>query len=365
MEVSAPALRRNLAHVRDIVGPEARILPVVKTDAYGLGLEGAVQALEPGSPWGYGIDTVEEGRRLRTLGIDRPVLLLAPIPPGDFEAAVASRLRLSISSIEALRRVANSAATLGVDALVHVEVDTGMGRTGFVWNDAESWGPEINALTGQGVGWEGVFTHFLSAGDLRSEGMSEQVDRFRRALDAIDGLDGESRIEHLCNSAGMLRRPDLAAGLVRPGIFLYGGRSWPGLPEADPVLAVRARIVLVREVPEGTTLGYGATYQSTRPERWATLGIGYGDGIPRSLGNGGEVIAAGKRVPVIGRISMGMTVVDITDLPRTFGDVGDEVTLLGEEGGERISVEEIAGISGTIAHEVLTRLSPRLPRIWL
>ena len=365
VEVSEPAFRRNFERVRELAGPGVGILPVVKSNGYGLGLAEVVKALEPLEPWGYGIETVGEGRTLRSLGVERPALLLAPIPLRDVEIAVVSDLRMSVSSIDALGHVVDTASSLDREAIVHVEVDTGMGRAGFDWRDVDEWGREVIALSGERVRWEGIYTHFYAAADLESDAMLEQADRFADVLRVLGELREEGWIEHMCNSSGLVRRPDLAGGLARPGIFLYGGRSWPGLPGSDPVVAIRSRIVLVREVPEGTTLGYGATYRAQRQERWATLGIGYGDGIPRSLGNGGVVLVGGRRVPIIGRISMGMTVVDITDLPESSGRVGDEVTFVGEDSGELISLEEVARVSGTITHEVLTRLPSRLPRVWI
>ncbi len=365
VEVSSSALRQNFEYVRTIVGPGIGILPVVKADGYGLGLTELVRVLEPSAPWGYGIETVDEGRKIRSLGVMRPVLLLAPIPPGEVEAAIDSDLRLGISSIDALKCVVGVASTLGREAVIHVEVDTGIGRSGFDWRDVARWGPEVIVHTEKEVRWEGVFTHFYSADDLQCGAMTDQADRFADTLRVLSGLRDEGWIEHICNSAGLFGRYDFVGGLVRPGIFLYGGKSWLGLPQPDPVVAIKARIVLIREVPLGTILGYGATYRAGGRERWATLGIGYGDGIPRALGNGGEVLVGGRRVPIIGRISMGMIVVDITGLSESSGKVGDEVTFVGEDHGEYISLEEVARISGTISHEVLTGLSPRLPRIWV
>jgi alanine racemase len=153
--------------------------------------------------------------------------------------------------------------------------------------------------------------------------------------------------------------------MVRPGIFLYGGDAGEGLPDSEEVVKVRARIVLVREVAAGTTLGYGATYAATRTERWGTVGIGYGDGLPRALGNRGAALVRGHRVPIIGRISMDLTVVDITDLPGAEDAVGEIVTLIGSDGENRIPLEEAAGLAGTIGYEVLTGLTGRLPRVWL
>ena len=365
MEIHSSALRRNYERIRELVGPGPGILPVIKSNGYGLGMARVVEALEPLDPWGYGIETVEEGRTLRLLGIDRPALVMAPVPPLEVDAAVAAGLRLSISSLEALERVARAAREAGSSSRIHVEIDTGMGRAGFDWRRAGDWGAALHSIAGGDVEWEGVYTHFYSAADFGSRAIFEQVDRFRAALDALGPLGPGRWTEHLCNSSGIVRSPELAADLVRPGIFLYGGRSWPGVPDPDPVVAVRSRIVLVRDVPAGTTLGYGATYTSSKRERWATLGIGYGDGIPRALGSGGAVILGGRRVPIIGRISMGMIVVDITGVPESSAQVGEEVTIVGEDAGERITLEEVARISGSITHEILTRLSPRLPRVWL
>jgi alanine racemase len=167
------------------------------------------------------------------------------------------------------------------------------------------------------------------------------------------------------NSAAALRRPDLSLDLVRPGIFLYGGDAGEGLPEPEEVVAVRARIVLVKDVPAGTTLGYGSTYASTRAERWATLGIGYGDGLPRALGNRGSAVVRGQRVPIVGRISMDLTVVDVTDLPGPEATPGEIATLIGSDGKGRIPLEEAAALAGTIGYEVLTGLTSRLPRVWM
>jgi len=348
-----------------LVGPGTDVLPIVKANGYGLGISEVVDALESTSPWGYGVEAVEEGRTIRSDGVTRPILVLAPVPAGEVEGAVAADLRIAISSIDALRGVSDAVTASGRDAVVHVEVDTGMGRAGLPWQAAKEWGPQVLALTGERVRWEGIFTHFFAAGDLGSDAISDQADRFSEALEVLAAILPGGWLAHMCNSAGLLRRPDLHMQLVRPGIFLYGGRTWPGLPQSEPVVSVRSRVVLTRDVPPGSTVGYGATHRADGEERWATLGIGYGDGIPRALGNGGAVLLRGRRVPIIGRISMGMIVVDITSLRESSVEVGEEGTLIGEDGGERISVDEVAQVSGTISHEVLTRLSPRLPRVWL
>lgn len=341
------------------------MVPMVKADAYGLGVAGAVGVFEEEDPWGYGVATVPEGLAIRKLGVERPILVLSPAPADGIAEGVAAGLTFCVSEIEAVRRVVRAAEASGRDTSVHVEVDTGMGRAGFDWREVGLWGPAVRELTRGAVHWEGVFTHLHSADEPASDSVAIQSGRFQEVMQALDAMDWGGTLSHLANSAGVLRRPDLARSLVRPGIFLYGGAAGPDLSPPGEVVTLRARVVLAREVPAGTTLGYGATHQAQRAERWATLGIGYGDGLPRQLGNRGRGILAGRPVPIIGRISMDLTVVDITDLPGGMGEVGDVVTLLGTDGAERISLEEVAGLAGTIGYEILTGLTTRLPRVWL
>jgi len=372
VEVDPVALRANLATVRTAAGPGVGVLPMVKADAYGIGLREAVRELEPESPWGYGVATVPEGVRIRSFGIERPVLVLTPAPRDAIAAALASRLTLCVSDVDSLEAIVQTADALGVEAAVHIDVDTGMGRSGFDWREVGSWGPAVGALIGGRVSWEGTFSHFHSADEPGAPEAERQAGRFRDTVAALRGSapvgkapEGSAQggaLLHLSNSAAALRSPEFALDLVRPGIFLYGGRAGEGLPGPEEVVRVCARVVLVREVPPGTTLGYGATYRASRTERWATLGIGYGDGVPRCLGNRGEAVVGGGRAPIIGRISMDLTVVDITNLPRA--GVGDVATLIGKSGPAGISLDEVAGLAGTISYEILTGLTSRLPRVW-
>ncbi len=359
VEVGSEALRQNLQRIRASVGPAVKLVPMVKADAYGLGMEGVVKALEPANPWAFGVATVEEGRALRSLGVSRPVWVLSPTLPGVLEAAGEADLTVSVSHLATLDRLTELAPLTATPAF-HLEVDTGMGRAGFSWKDV---GPAFEAARraeAAGARWEGCFTHLHSADEAPGT-IQDQWARFQKALEAA-GERREDLLVHVLNSAGALRSPRYAADAVRPGIFLYGGRVGPGTPDPTEVVAVRARVVHLRDVPPGTSLGYGATYHARRAERWATVSIGYGDGLPRSLGNRGTALVRGRRAPIIGRISMDVTVVDITDASTV--EIGDVATFIGTDGDEHITLDEVAELAGTISYEILTGLTPRLPRIW-
>ena len=363
IEVQAASVRRNLRRIRDALGGDPALVPMVKADGYGLGMERVVSALEPTEPWGYGVATVEEGKRIRELGIDRPVLVMSPLPPGSYPVAVQEGLTPCLSDYAGLRRLEEEAVAAGRRADFHVEVDTGMGRSGFDWRRASEWGRVVTARHGEHLRWTGCFTHFHSADATDASSVRTQWDRFQDALRAVEHPE-EDFLVHAPNSAAALR---LGEGLpfraARPGIFLYGGSAGQGLPPPEPVASLRARIVFVREASPGTTLGYGGTYAASEWERWGTLAIGYGDGLPRALGNRGHAIVKGRKVPIIGRISMDMAVVNLSGLEGVV--LGDVATLVGEEGDERITVDEVAELAGTIGYEILTGFTSRLPRVWM
>jgi alanine racemase len=362
IEVQASAVRKNLRRIQNAVGEGAALIPMVKADGYGLGLERVVSALESTGPWGYGVATVEEGRRVRELGVERPVLVCSPMPPGSYAEAVDASLTPCLSDYVGLRALEEAAAHADRSADFHVEVDTGMGRAGFDWRGASEWGKVVAARHGHHVRWSGCFTHFHSA-DTDAESVRVQWQRFLSALSAVEH-PSENFLVHAPNSAAAMRSGwKVPLPGVRPGIFLYGGGAGDGVPAPEPVATLRARVVHVRESSPGTTLGYGATYKSSEWERWATLGVGYGDGFPRALGNRGHAILKSTRVPIVGRISMDLTVVNISAVEGV--EVGDVATLVGEEGGERITVDEVAELAGTIGYEILTGFTGRLPRVWM
>lgn len=363
VEVDLDALRDNYRAVRGAVGDRPAIIAMVKADAYGLGADRVVRALEPLEPWGYGVATADEGAALREFGVRRPIVVFGPLPPQAVEAAARAGLSATISDLESLERW--SAAATGGQLDFHVEIDTGMGRAGFDWRDTPRWSRAVRDMTSsERVRWTGVMTHFHGADGADAKASAVQWQRFQDALAQLP-VPRDELMVHAANSAAALRWPEYAADAVRPGIFLYGGHPAREAGEAvtmpKPVAAVRARLVLVRDVAPGSTVGYGATHVSKGWERWGTLAIGYGDGLPRKLGNRGSAIVRGHVVPFVGRTSMDMTVVDITGVPEAR--VGDMVTLIGSDGDACITLDDVAEQAETISYEILTGLRPRLPRV--
>lgn len=365
VEVDLDAVRENFARIRRAVGPGPGIIAMVKANGYGLGAERVVRALEPLGPWGYGVATADEGAALRRAGVTRPILVAGPQSREALEVAADARLTVSISNLDMLEAWASAARRRGETLDFHAEVDTGMGRAGFDWRDAAEWGEALRSRSGGPVRWTGVYTHFQGADAADRGPTALQWERFTDALVQLP-VSREDLMVHAANSAAALRWREYAADAVRPGIFLYGGNPAPGLgqgelPAPRPVAAVRARVVLVRNVPPGSTVGYGATHAARGWERWGTVAIGYGDGLPRSLGNRGSALVRGRRVAILGRVSMDMIVVDLTGVPEAR--VGDVATLIGQDGEEAIALDEVAAEAGTIGYEILTGLTARLPRV--
>lgn len=344
VEIDLAAIVENARTVARVAG--TRLLPIVKANAYGTGAVAVSGALEALDPWGYGVATLEEGAALRAAGITRPVLVLMPARPELFAAYHAERLTPVLSDEIAIRQWDRGA--------FHLEIDTGMGRTGVRWDELE---PLAGALDSPAL--EGCFTQFHSAE--RADGSAEaQLERF---LAGVRRLPRRPPLVHVANSAAALTSRDFAFDAVRPGVYLYGGSPGGGIAEGKPVVSVRARVVSVRRVREGESVSYNASWTAPADTTIATLGIGYADGLRRSLGGDGRavVLLNGARCPIVGLVTMDLTMVETGATPVAVGDVA---TLVGASHGQHITLEEFAAWSGELQREVLTGLGPRLARVY-
>jgi len=316
---------------------------MVKANAYGIGAAAATRALESVEPWGYGVVTVAEGIELRRAGITRPIVVFGPASPEGMEASIQERLTPAIGDLGALRRWLGSG-----DRPFHLEIDSGMGRLGIPWSDRDAIGVAASLLA-DAPGWEGVFTHFHSA-DVDLASAREQWNRFTGVLGA---LPRRPPMVHAANSAAAMAGREFAADMVRPGIFLYGGAAGPATPEV--VVRFRAPVVAVRQLQAGESVSYGATWRAPRPTTVVTLAAGYADGVRRSLSGGGSVELRGRLHPIVGRVTMDFTMVDVGDLEVSPGEVA---TIF----GGAVSLDQQAAAAGAISYELLTGLGTRVQR---
>jgi len=352
VEVNLAAVVENAHTVARIAG--VRLLPIVKANAYGTGAVAVSNALEAVDPWGYGVATTDEGAELRAAGIARPILVFMPAHSDLFGAYDAARLTPALGDAESIAAWLDSSRRAGERGPFHVEIDTGMGRTGVRWDDVDSLAGLLDTPL-----LEGCFTQFHSS-DRRDGSAEQQLERF---LAALGQLPRRPPLVHVANSAAALRDPKFAFDAVRPGVYLYGGSPGQGLPEGRPVVSVRARVVSVRRVRTGDSVSYNAAWTAPRDTTIATIGIGYADGLSRRLGTDGRamVLVAGRRCPIVGLVTMDLTMVE-TGAAGVC--VGDTATLVGAADGDRITLEEFAGWSGQLQREFLTGLGARLPRIY-
>jgi alanine racemase len=346
VDVDLAALVANARTVAAVSG--SRLLPMVKANGYGLGATEVARALESLDPWGFGVASLDEARLLRGSGITRPVLVLTPLLPQCIEQYLDLDLRPSIGDVSALEGwIARGGRPL------HLEIDTGMSRAGVRWDDRASLS-RFTTLLQTANGWEGAFTHFLAA-ESDAEATGRQWDRFQEVLRT---LPRRPPLIHAANSAAALRGRIFAGDLVRPGIYLYGGAAIS--PSPQPVAALRARVVAVRSIAAGDTVGYGATWRAERPTMVATVGVGYADGFPRGSPAAGperfprQIELNGRLASVVGRVTMDMCMAAVGETVA----LGDVATVF----GGLISLDQQAEAAGTISYELLTRLGPRLAR---
>ena len=365
--VSLDRIRRNYRNVREAVGPDIEVMAVVKADAYGHGALAVSRALlEEGAKW-LAVSSVDEGVALREAGIDARILVMAGFLPHEREAVVEHDVTPTAHSLEDIAELDRMAARAGRTLAFHLKIDSGMGRLG---TRAEP-GQIVAALAAlRHARLEGLMTHFASAADFNSPQTGRQLARFQECLAAVRqaGIAVDYVHTSSTNAIGYARR-DAWYNMVRAGHALYGYVSpvrgaGPGqILDVQPALTWKARILAIKDIPEGALVGYGGTFRAPAPMRIAILGAGYADGVFHRLSNRGTVIAAGQIVPIVGTISMDLTTIDVTRIPDL--KPGDDVTLLGAEGDARLDAQQIARTAGTISYNILSSISARVRRVYV
>src|SRR5882724_3218020 len=370
VEIDLEALASNFHLIRDLVGPNVSMMPVVKANAYGHGAVRCAQRLAAERADWFGIALPEEGVELRSAGITQPILCLAGFWENQAALCIQHQLTPAVFRLDQIEAFNLAARDAGFVAKVHVKVDTGMGRLGVRFDHLGEFVAQLGRF--EHIQVDGLMTHFAAADDPTCQSLTEvQVKRFDDAVRLLRDNGHQPRHFHLANSAGVFGHPEAWGNLVRPGGVLYG--LWrdvlPPLPEEvrlRGVMSLYSRIMLLKWVPSGETLGYGCTFEASRKTLVATIPIGYHDGYLRGLSNRAHVIVRGVFAPVIGRVSMDLTLIDVTNVPGV--DVGDEVTLLGHDhagSGRMVTAEDLAKVAGTLSYEVTCGISDRVPRVYV
>jgi alanine racemase len=359
-EIDLGKLRRNLQLIRRDLPARVNLMAVVKDEAYGHGaLDVARVAVEEGA-WGFGLSTLEEAMHLREGGITAPLLLLGERQAAELEWCVAHDLTVCVNEPHTVRQLAKIAAEFGKQVPVHVKIHTGMSRYGVRWDEAL---PLIEQIVAEkSLRLEGVMTHFSQSDETDKTFANLQFARFGEVLRAMERRNISVKLRHACNSGGFLDLPHAHLDMVRVGILMFG--VFPSsvcrrIPGIEPVMSVKARIAAIQKLKPGEVVGYGMRYTAPGERRIAILPIGYGDGFPRVRNQGG-VLLHGRRAPLIGGIAMDALMVDITDIPEA--QMWDEAVIMGQQGGEEITVHDIAKLKNSVSYEVLTSWRLRLRR---
>jgi alanine racemase len=359
MTVDLDRLAGNLARLRAHAAP-AKVMAVVKANAYGHGLERCALHLEAAGADALGCAYLEEGVILRRAGVQIPILVFGGLLADQVKAYIGNDLDITASSLSKLEHVEQAAAAMKRRARVHLKIDTGMERLGVHHDTSGALLERVLSLKWCDV--TGIFSHFARADEEDASFTRLQLERFLECARFFERHSLPPPLRHVANSAAVLRFPETHLDMVRPGISLYGVAPAPGVADPlglEPVMSLATKVVYFKVVRAGSGVSYGHLWHAPRDTRVVTLPVGYGDGYPRALGNKAEVLVRGRRFPQVGAVCMDQLMVDIG-----AGEAynGDEAVLVGAQGAERITVEELAARAGTIAYEILTGLNARIPR---
>ncbi len=360
------AVAENFRNMRSNLKDSTSMIAVIKTNGYG---HGAVEIahLTEGYDylWGFAVATVEEAMQLREAGITKPILILGFVFREDYDILVRNEIRPAVFKVSMARELNEAACRAGVKAKIHLAVDTGMSRIGFAVNsEAVDEVAVINAMENLSI--EGTFTHFAKADEADKTFAQLQFDRYMEFVNMLCDRGIDPGMRHVCNSAGIMELSNFQLDAVRAGITIYG--IYPS-EEVDrsalplkSVMSLIRHIAYIKDLPGGTPISYGGTYVTARPSRIATIPVGYGDGYPRLLSGKGSVLIGGQRAPIVGRVCMDQFMVDVTDIEaKEF----DQVTLLGADGDDEITVDELGRLCGRFPYEFTCDINERVPRVYV
>jgi len=357
-EIDLKNIAHNIEALKYFIGDNVGILAVVKADAYGHGMVKVAGALEKMPVKMLGVATVEEGILLRQAGIKKEILILGSIYPfTNFKEVINYNLTPTIASVAGIESLENYGLKCGKKIPFHLKIDTGMARIGLLPSTAASVIPKIRKL--KNVFMEGIYTH-LACGAIKNEFTKSQFFEFKKIVKSI-----KVDYKHIAASAAIINYRNSCFNIVRPGLLIYGLLPFKNAEKfipVKPVLALKTKIVFLKNVPKNTSVSYGRTFYTKRPSRIATVPIGYADGLSRYNSNNAYMIVNGQRAPVVGSVCMDMTMLDVTGVRGAA--VGNEVSVIGTQGGERITAEEVARRCRTINYEVVTSISKRVPRVY-
>ena len=357
-EINLKAIKHNIGEIKKLLAPKVKYMAVVKANAYGHGAKAVAKvAIESGVDY-LAVAKLKEALELREAGLVSPILILTESPTSVMDEIVQYDLTQTVYSFSEAKALSDEAQKRGKVAVVHVKIDTGMGRVGVSPSEAVAFIKKISSLPNLEI--EGVFTHFAKAEDTKDDFTSNQLNKFQLILSKISSIP----IKHAANSAGVLFFPETHLDMVRVGLMMYG--LYPLLTsrkliDLKPALSFKSRVTYLKKVPAGTPVSYGFTYVTPSATMIATLPVGYADGFSRQLSNRGQVIIRGRRFPIIGKVTMDLTMVDVGN---SNVKMGDEVIIIGEQSGQSISADEIAQLSDTISYEVVCGIGKRVPRIY-
>jgi alanine racemase len=373
-EISLKAILHNLRVIRAHIGRKPKILAVVKSNAYGLGAVPISKALQKAGVEWFGVTCANEGIELRESGIRKPILVLTGFWPGEEKRLIQNHLTPTVTRVDDLRhleRAAKSARGRTSPVRFHLKINTGMNRLGIEPAEIDDFAAALADC--RHIQLEGTLTHFASAEDFTAQQTDQQEKLFRACLDRLRALGVSPGIVHMANSGAISARPQTIADMVRPGAVLYGyyqsfdppqkGQEVKGRMPLEPCLSLRSRIISLRDVPAGQGVGYAARFVTSRPSRIATINAGYADGVMRQRTNRGCALLRGRRVPLVGVISMDLTMLDVTDVPDA--ELGDIVTVYGKDGTDSIIVSDVAREIGTVTSDLLCALGRRVPRYYV